>query len=111
MLLTGKCGITLNADWNEPKDASSQADKECSETMNNIKLGWYAQPVFGNGDYPDALKKACADMATMAGEPTSSLPEFTAEEIALNKGNVQEIFDEDSAKLKTLLDDEKKHLD
>ena len=85
----GQCGITLNADWNEPKDPSSPADQQCSEIMNHIKLGWYAQPVFGNGDYPEAMKKACADLGAMAGAPASPLPEFTAEEIALNKGEVQ----------------------
>ena len=42
--------------------------------------------MFGNGDYPDAIKKFCSELGAMVGAPTRLLPEFTDEEIALNKG-------------------------
>ena len=51
-----------------------------------FKLGWYAQPTFGNGDYPDLLKTQLQKKAGEVGLPGSPLPVFSAEEIKRNKG-------------------------
>jgi len=54
--------------------------------MTQFKLGWYANPIYGNGDYPEILKTQLANKAKEFGLPESPLPIFTAAEIAFNKG-------------------------
>ena len=51
-------------------------------------LARYANPVFGNGDYPEVMKKQYLKLAHSAQLEKSPLPEFTQEEIALNKGTL-----------------------
>ena len=50
-----------------------------------VELDMYANPVYGNGDYPDTLKQACANMAQKYNVPYPLLT-FTDEEKALQKG-------------------------
>jgi len=82
----GEVGITYNSDWCEPKDPTSAGDREAAEKVMQFKLGWYAQPTFGNGDYPDLLKTQLQKKAGEVGLPESPLPVFSAEEIKRNKG-------------------------
>ena len=86
MFFPGQVGITLNSDWSEPKDPNNPEDVAASERVMQMKLGWYANPIFGDGDYPQVLKERLADVAKALGLPKSPLPEFTAEEKKLNKG-------------------------
>ena len=81
-------GITLNSDWAEPKDQDSPNDIEASERIMQFKLGWFANPIFGNGDYPDLLKAQLAKKAHEVGLPESPLPKFTKEEKRFNRGQV-----------------------
>lgn len=83
----GRVGITLNIDWTEPKDWLNPADVEASERLVQLKLGVFANPIFGNGDYPAILKAQLASKAKQLGLPGSILPHFTAEEIRLNRGS------------------------
>lgn len=73
-------------DWCEPRDRSNQDDVEAAERVMQLKLGWWANPIFGNGDYPDTLKTQLESKAKELGLPTSPLPEFTEEEKLANKG-------------------------
>jgi hypothetical protein len=41
-----------NFDWNEPRDKFNPDDLKASEIANQFWLGWYANPVYMNGDYP-----------------------------------------------------------
>lgn len=50
-------------------------------------MGWFANPVFGNGDYPQLLKDIMNKVKVNFGLPNCPLPEFTEEEKRLNKGN------------------------
>ncbi|ELT91672.1 hypothetical protein CAPTEDRAFT_166781 [Capitella teleta] len=83
----GVCGITMNSDWDEPKDPRNKDDVEAAERVLQYKLGWYASPIFGKaGDYPAVMKKNLEQKAGLLGLPGSPLPEFTEEEKQLNKG-------------------------
>lgn len=72
----GHIGITLNLDWNEPKDAGNPMDVQAAERANDFMLGWFAGPVFF-GQYPDVMRS----------ELGTRLPEFTAKEIKHLKGS------------------------
>ena len=52
----GKVSITLNVKWGEPK-RDKQADKDAAHRNIEWFLGWFANPVFVNGDWPDVMKK------------------------------------------------------
>jgi len=82
----GKVGFTLNSDWCEPKDPSNPADVEAAERAMLCKLGWFADPVYGSGDYPDVFKQQIKKASEERGLPYV-LPQFTPEDIALNKGS------------------------
>jgi len=54
--------------------------------LTHFKLGCFANPIYGNGDYPEILKKQLAKKAKEFGVAESPLPKFTDAEIAFNKG-------------------------
>lgn len=45
-----------------------------------FKLGWYANPIYVNGDYPEIMKTMVAEKSAQQGYNTSRLPTFTEEE-------------------------------
>ena len=48
----GKVSMSLNSDWKEPY-TESPADIEAAERSMQFMLGWFAHPVYINGDYPE----------------------------------------------------------
>ena len=76
----------MNSDWCYAKDPASASDVDAAQDLMQCKLGWYANPIYGNGDYPDRMKKRIAKKAEDLGMAQSPLPEFTEEEKKLNKG-------------------------
>ena len=50
----GRVGITLNVDWAVPLDDSAES---LAASVRNLQfyVGWFAHPVFVNGDYPDVM--------------------------------------------------------
>lgn len=77
----GKVGIALNSDWAEPKNQSSPDDQAAADRYLQSMLGWFAHPVFVDGDYPAALKAQIEKKRTECplSEP-ARLPVFTPEE-------------------------------
>lgn len=71
----GKIGIALNSDCKIPK-TNSLEDRQAADRAKQFMLGWFASPIFGNGDYPEVMK-------TRAG---SRLQRFTSQEINDNRG-------------------------
>ena len=51
----GQVGITLNIGWNLPK-SDSVVDQEAAERGLQFIGGWFAEPIFGSGDYPEIMK-------------------------------------------------------
>jgi len=49
-------------------------------------LGWFAHPVFVNGDYPELLKERVKRKSKEQGLQQSRLPTLTEEEQQLIKG-------------------------
>ncbi|XP_025092494.1 LOW QUALITY PROTEIN: lactase-phlorizin hydrolase-like [Pomacea canaliculata] len=80
----GKVGITLNIDWQEPM-TTSEEDELAAERAMMFKLGWFGNPIYGDGDYPEVMKRVVAEKSQRQGLTTSRLPAFTAEEKRLNR--------------------------
>jgi len=72
----GQIGITNNADYREPYSSDPQ-DVGAAERYQQFWLGWFADPIFLDGDYPPAMKSILGDR----------LPTFTSEESELVKGS------------------------
>ncbi|PVD31244.1 hypothetical protein C0Q70_06656 [Pomacea canaliculata] len=81
----GKVGITLNIDWKEPM-TTSEEDELAAERAMMFKLGWFGNPIYGDGDYPEVMKRVVAEKSQRQGLTTSRLPTFTAAEKRLNRG-------------------------
>ncbi|NWR48103.1 LPH hydrolase, partial [Regulus satrapa] len=82
----GKVGLVLNSDWAEPKTPTSSEDVRASERYLQFMLGWFAHPVFVNGDYPDILKAQIQEVNQQCSRTVAQLPVFTEEEKSLVKG-------------------------
>lgn len=51
----GKVSIILNTHWGEPK-TDKQDDIDAADRSMEWWLGWFAHPVFVNGDWPEIMK-------------------------------------------------------
>lgn len=78
-------GITLDSDWKEPATTSA-FDRYAAERAMQFKLGWFANPIFGNGDYPAVMKQVVARKSWEEGRNISRLPAFTDAEKKMNRG-------------------------
>ena len=87
-MFSGMVGITLSHTAKIPYDKNSVADVDAAEKANQFDLGWYAQPIFGNGDYPDIMKWQVGNKSLESGLNESRLPEFTEEERQILKGKL-----------------------
>lgn len=82
----GSVGITLSHGPGIPKDPTLQSDILAAETQNQFGLGLWANPIFGNGDYPDVIKWQVGNKSLEQGFSESRLPEFTDEQKEMLKG-------------------------
>ena len=52
----GVVGITMNCDWSEPRNLHKQVDHKAKDNLLDFFLGWWAKPIFVDGDYPEIMK-------------------------------------------------------
>jgi beta-glucosidase len=74
--------------WVQPRDPSSAEDVAAAEKVMQCKLGWFANPILGNGDYPELLKERAREIARQHGYQDDSvvLPRFSPEDRKINQG-------------------------
>ncbi|XP_069470085.1 lactase/phlorizin hydrolase [Ambystoma mexicanum] len=82
----GVVSISLNTNWVEPKNPDEARDVAAADRYLQFNLGWFAHPIFKNGDYPEAMKRQLAAKRDLQGLPSSRLPTFTEEEKAFIRG-------------------------
>lgn len=78
-------GITLDCDWKEPITTDNM-DRYAAERALQFKLGWFANPIYGNGDYPAVMRSTVDRKSQQEGRTESRLPRFTEEEKRMNRG-------------------------
>jgi len=76
----GKVGISLNIHWAEPQDPLDLAHREASDRVVEFALGWFANPIFVNGQYPDIMREQVDRKSEQQGFPVSRLPVFTEDQ-------------------------------
>jgi beta-glucosidase len=69
--------ITLDGNWYEPWDENDPEDIEAAERAKEFEIGWFANPVYGKGDYPSSMRAQLGDR----------LPRFTEEEKRVVRGS------------------------
>ncbi|KAI6054326.1 lactase/phlorizin hydrolase [Marmota monax] len=82
----GVISLSLSAHWAEPKSLGIPRDVEAADRMLQFSLGWFAHPIFRNGDYPDAMKWKVGNRSELQHLASSRLPSFTEEEKAYIRG-------------------------
>nr|XP_030738917.1 lactase-phlorizin hydrolase isoform X2 [Globicephala melas] len=83
----GRVGIVLNSDWAEPLSPGRPEDRRASERFLHFMLGWFAHPIFVDGDYPAALRAQIQQTNKQCPSPVAQLPKFTEAEKQLLKGS------------------------
>ncbi|KAK3934173.1 putative beta-glucosidase [Diplogelasinospora grovesii] len=73
----GTIMITLHGNWSEPYDETDPKDVEAAERAREFEIAWFADPLYGSGDYPASMRQQLGDR----------LPTFTEEEKRLVKGS------------------------
>ncbi|KAM4796087.1 klotho [Rhinophrynus dorsalis] len=71
----GQVSIALASHWINPINMTDHNIKECRKSLDFV-LGWFARPIFIDGDYPQSMKNNLSSL----------LPEFTDQEKSFNKG-------------------------
>ncbi|XP_076462077.1 myrosinase 1-like [Babylonia areolata] len=82
-LYRGMVSINLNSDFMAPKDPNNPSHVQAAERAQQFLIGWFANPIYGSGDYPDVMKEY---VRRHSDGNSSRLPKFTDEEIAFIKG-------------------------
>ncbi|MGH0174157.1 UNVERIFIED_CONTAM: hypothetical protein FKN15_067671 [Acipenser sinensis] len=81
----GQVSITLHADWVEPAYPFSRNDVEPANRVLEFRIGWFAEPIFGNGDYPQLMREWLQQRNNL-DLYDYHLPHFTEEERKLVQG-------------------------
>uniref|UniRef100_H2YEU9 Beta-glucosidase n=1 Tax=Ciona savignyi TaxID=51511 RepID=H2YEU9_CIOSA len=80
----GLISITLNSDWCEPKDPSNPDHVKAAQFYIDATLGWFAHPIFKDGDYPDSMKEHILEMLPVLSEQEKNLIKGTYDFFGLN---------------------------
>ncbi|XP_072119016.1 klotho [Mobula birostris] len=83
----GQVSVSLHADWVDPADPFSRDDIEAAARTLEFDIGWFAEPIFGNGDYPFIMRDWQSQRQNIAWR-NSYLPHFTSEEKELIRGSI-----------------------
>lgn len=73
----GHIMITLDGNWYEPWDHGDPRDVEAAQRAMDFEIGWFAEPLYGDGDYPASMRERLGTL----------LPRFTEEEKRLVRGS------------------------
>ncbi|ETE69976.1 Klotho, partial [Ophiophagus hannah] len=71
----GQVSIALSSHWIKPQNMTEKNIKSCQKSLDFV-LGWFAKPIFTDGDYPQSMKRYLS----------LTLPEFTDAEKNLIRG-------------------------
>jgi len=82
----GRCGITLDTNWPEPKNTSNPEDVIAADIQIQFAHAWMGGPLY-HGDYPQIMRDKVDQKSAEDGVP-SRLPTFDAYWINRIKGSL-----------------------
>ena len=82
LILLLKVSIILDTHWGSPKDPHNAADVDAAERYMQFSLGWFAHPIYIDGDYPQVMK----EFIKRRSFGSNRLPMFTKAEMQSIKG-------------------------
>ena len=86
----GIIGITINTDHYAPA-TNSAADVNAADLQFEMQMGYWAEPIYGSGDYPDQVKKVLK-VRFDADAEKRPLPEFNEAQVKLNQDYRSDFF-------------------
>ncbi|XP_029419437.1 beta-klotho isoform X3 [Nannospalax galili] len=82
----GWLSITLGSHWIEPNRSENMMDViKCQQSMVSV-LGWFANPIHGDGDYPEVMKKKLLSILPPFSEAEKEEVRGTADFFAFSFG-------------------------
>uniref|UniRef100_A0A8C2UNJ1 Klotho beta n=1 Tax=Chinchilla lanigera TaxID=34839 RepID=A0A8C2UNJ1_CHILA len=81
----GAVSLALHSDWAEPANPFVDSHWKAAERFLQFEIAWFAEPLFGSGDYPPAMREHLA-ARSRRGLSGSALPRFTEAERRLVRG-------------------------
>lgn len=81
----GQISLATNIDHEEPATDTDE-DRQAAMRAYQFMLGWFAHPIYVNGDYPQVMKEQIANKSRLQGLPKTRLPTFTDQEKKEIKG-------------------------
>ncbi|XP_020137798.2 beta-klotho [Microcebus murinus] len=81
----GAVSLALHADWAEPANPFAASHRRAAERLLQFELAWFAEPLFGSGDYPPAARAHLAARARR-GLAGAAPPRFSEAERRLVRG-------------------------
>ncbi|KAM6911883.1 klotho isoform 2-T2 [Lycodopsis pacificus] len=72
--------LALHMDWVEPAFSFSREDVEPAKRVLDFRIGWFAEPIFGSGDYPLGMRSWLRQLNSL------DLPVFNEDDRLLVKG-------------------------
>nr|XP_057942046.1 klotho [Doryrhamphus excisus] len=76
----GQVSLALHMDWMEPAFSFSREDVEPAKRVLDFRVGWFAEPIFGSGDYPVGMRSWLRQLNSL------ELPVFNEEDKQLVRG-------------------------
>lgn len=55
-VIVSQVSLALHMDWVEPAFSFSREDVEPAKRVLDFRVGWFAEPIFGSGDYPQGMR-------------------------------------------------------
>ncbi|KAL0596359.1 Beta-klotho [Plecturocebus cupreus] len=82
----GWLSITLGSHWIEPNRSENMTDiSKCQQSMVSV-LGWFANPIHGDGDYPEGMRKRLLSVLPLFSEAEKNEVRGTADFFAFSFG-------------------------
>ncbi|KAM9781187.1 klotho isoform 2-T2 [Syngnathus typhle] len=76
----GQVSLALHMDWVEPAFSYSREDVEPAKRVMDFRVGWFAEPILGSGDYPPGMRSWLRQLNSL------ELPVFNDDDRQLVKG-------------------------
>uniref|UniRef100_A0A8C3S506 Klotho n=1 Tax=Chelydra serpentina TaxID=8475 RepID=A0A8C3S506_CHESE len=81
----GQVSIALSSHWIKPQAMTEQDIQECQKSLDFV-LGWFAKPIFIDGDYPQSMKNNLSSLLPEFSDAEKKYIKGTADFFALSFG-------------------------